>query len=71
MDRNVEAVRDKLAKRAAVGLSKYGVTTERDDLSAREWLTHLQEELMDACVYIEAFLSTPARPRGDGGNDGN
>ena len=64
MDSNVESVRDKLAARAEVGLRKYGVTTERDDLSAREWLTHLQEELMDACVYIEAFLNTPGT--GDG-----
>jgi len=68
MDRNVEAVRDKLAKRAEIGLSKYGVTTERIDLSARDWLTHLQEELMDACVYIEAILSAPHRTidTGDG-----
>jgi hypothetical protein len=26
---------------------------ERDDLSLDEWLTHLQEELMDATLYIE------------------
>jgi len=35
------------------GYIKYGVTTERDDLSTLEWLQHFQEELMDACVYIE------------------
>ena len=32
---------------------KYGVNTMRDDLSVLEWLQHLQEELMDGCVYIE------------------
>jgi hypothetical protein len=26
---------------------------ERDDLSYAEWLTHLQEELMDSIIYLE------------------
>jgi hypothetical protein len=26
---------------------------ERDDLTFIEWIQHLQEELMDAVVYIE------------------
>ena len=26
---------------------------DRTDLSTMEWLQHLQEELMDACVYVE------------------
>ena len=55
-DRNVEAVRAKLLARSEVGLRKYGVTTERKDLTPLDWLRHLQEELMDACVYIEAVL---------------
>jgi len=53
-DANVEAVRAKLLHRSRVGLAKYGVTTERTDLTRADWLNHLQEELMDACVYIEA-----------------
>lgn len=53
MDRNVEAVRQRLAKRAEAGLKKYGVTTEREDLTLIEWLQHLQDELMDAAVYVE------------------
>jgi hypothetical protein len=56
-DPNVEAVRRKLLERSAVGVRKYGTTTARDDLSLRDWLVHLQEELMDAAVYIEAALS--------------
>lgn len=55
-DENVEAVRAKLRERSAVGLAKYGTTTERDDLSHFDWLRHLQEELMDACVYLEAAM---------------
>lgn len=53
-DANVEAIRTKLLQRSEVGLAKYGVTTERKDLTAFEWLAHLQEELLDAAVYIEA-----------------
>ena len=46
----------KILMRAAVGKSKYGVTMEREDLSFKEWLVHLSEELMDAVVYIEKLL---------------
>ena len=53
MDLNVEKVCVQLQDREQRGLFKYGVNTERDDLSTLEWLQHLQEELMDGCVYIE------------------
>jgi len=52
-DTIVDGVIDKLIDRALVGKRKYGVTLERNDLSLSEWLTHLQEELMDAANYIE------------------
>ena len=53
MDKNVEHVVSQLRDREQRGLSKYGVNTERTDLSTIEWLQHLQEELMDGAVYIE------------------
>ena len=53
MDRNVEKVITQLRDREEEGLRKYGVNTERVDLTTLEWLQHLQEELMDASVYIE------------------
>lgn len=53
-DGNVEAVREMLLSRSIVGLAKYGVTTERGDLSLGDWLQHLQEELLDAAVYVQA-----------------
>ena len=53
MDLNVERVCVQLQDREQRGLLKYGVNTEREDLSTLEWLQHLQEELMDGCVYIE------------------
>jgi hypothetical protein len=52
-DSIVDGVIDKLVDRALVGKKKYGVTLDRNDLSLSEWLTHLQEELMDAANYIE------------------
>ena len=51
-----EKVINKIRKRAEVGKAKYGVTMERSDLDTIEWLTHLQEELMDASVYVERLL---------------
>jgi hypothetical protein len=53
MDRNVDKVITQLRDREEQGMSKYGVNTERTDLTTIEWLQHLQEELMDASVYIE------------------
>jgi len=57
MDRNVKNVITQLRDREEKGMSKYGVNTERKDLSTLEWLQHLQEELMDATVYIEKLKS--------------
>ena len=56
MSKIEERVIEKIRKRAEVGESKYGVTMERDDLSFIQWITHLQEELMDAAVYIEKII---------------
>jgi hypothetical protein len=56
-DSIIKKVIDKLASRSQVGIEKYGTTLDRDDLSTKEWLIHLQEELMDACGYIEKLIS--------------
>ena len=56
MSKIEDAVCKKIQDRAKVGKKKYGVTMERDDLSFVQWMTHLQEELMDAIVYIEKTL---------------
>lgn len=52
-DLNVEAVIRKLRGRSVAGQKEYGVTTDQANLSTLEWLLHLQEELLDASVYIE------------------
>ena len=56
-DAYVNNVLRKYVKRSDVGLEKYGTTLERNDLSEEDWLIHLQEELMDASLYIERLLS--------------
>ena len=52
-DKVTEAVVAQLRTRAEKGKEKYGTTMERDDLTLMQWLQHLQEELMDAVVYVE------------------
>jgi hypothetical protein len=51
-----DSVCKKIKARSDVGKEKYGVTMEEEILSMREWLVHLQEELMDAAVYVEKLL---------------
>lgn len=63
-DANVTAVSKKLRDRSKAGLRKYGVTTERPDLSRLDWLRHAQEEAMDLAVYLEVLIrqELPANP---------
>lgn len=55
-DSLVNSVVDKYMCRSELGMLKYGTTLERNDLSEEDWLVHLQEELMDASLYIEKLL---------------
>lgn len=43
----------KICQRDEFGQNKYGVTLDRTDLTREQWLTHLQEELLDGAHYIE------------------
>lgn len=52
----VESVIEKLRSRSVRGLDKYGVGLDREDLSVAEWLTHHQEELLDAAGYVEVLI---------------
>ena len=52
-DNIVTEVINKYNNRSKVGIQKYNTTLEKNHLSFDEWLTHLQEELMDATLYIE------------------
>lgn len=53
MDSIVNKVIKAFKRRSERGLEKYGVTLDRKDLTNLEWLQHLQEEMMDATLYIE------------------
>jgi hypothetical protein len=57
-DKIVEEVIQNFKKRSIIGYLKYGVTMDRNDLTYLEWVTHLQEELMDACIYLEKIKQT-------------
>jgi len=52
-DKIVKRVLKAFKQRSDIGIKKYNTTLERTDLSTLEWLTHLQEEMMDATLYIE------------------
>jgi hypothetical protein len=52
-DSVVNAVVNKYKDRANTGFTKYNTTLDRDDLTEMEWLNHLQEELMDASLYVQ------------------
>ena len=56
-DQIIKKVVDKLTSRSEIGMQKYGTTLDRDDLTLLDWLNHLQEELMDACGYIEKIIA--------------
>jgi hypothetical protein len=57
VDSVVEAVVSKMRNRSAVGIKKYNTTMDRNDLSVEDWMTHLQEELMDAVIYLQKLKS--------------
>jgi tRNA A37 threonylcarbamoyladenosine biosynthesis protein TsaE len=57
MDKIVEDVIAKYRQRSEVGIAKYGTTLDENKATLIEWLTHLQEELMDATLYIEKLKS--------------
>jgi hypothetical protein len=49
----VQAVVNKFVSRSDVGFAKYGVTLKDDKSDMFTWLNHLQEELMDAVLYLQ------------------
>jgi len=49
----VTKVAMKYFDRSEMGIKKYGTTLENNSLPLMDWLNHLQEELMDATLYIE------------------
>ena len=66
-DKYVQAVKEKFEERSQTGIRKYNTTLEREDLSFIDWLNHLQEELMDATLYVERLKTSYAeKTQGEG-----
>ena len=49
----VQRVVQKFVSRSDIGFAQYGVTLEQAPSKMFEWLNHLQEELMDAVLYLQ------------------
>lgn len=54
IDPIVESVREKFHTRSQIGIMKYGTTLAQN--SKDNYFIHLQQELMDATLYIEKML---------------
>lgn len=54
-DQIVEDVVDKYLERSQIGITKYGTTLETNNKD--NYLKHLQEELMDATLYLQKLIS--------------
>ena len=57
MDKIVHQLIIKYLNRSYEGQKKYGTTLDRNDLLLRDWMQHLQEELMDASLYLEKLMT--------------
>ena len=57
-DSTLDRVVEEMRKRQELGLNKYGCTVDRNDLSGKEWLQHLKEELMDGVLYAQRAIDT-------------
>ena len=53
-DQIVLEVIEKYAKRSEIGIAKYGTTLETNNQD--NYLKHLQEELMDATLYLQKIM---------------
>lgn len=58
MDSIVTSIVEKFKARSEFGKKKYGTDLDRTDLSVLDWITHAQEEHMDAILYLEKLKQT-------------
>ena len=59
-DKIVEQIITKFTNRSKAGIKKYGTTLYENNTD--DFLNHLQEELMDAILYIEKLKSQRRTP---------
>lgn len=58
MDPVVETVIEKFKQRSELGQKKYKTTLEDNPAPFLDWVVHMQEELMDAILYLEKMKIT-------------
>jgi hypothetical protein len=56
-DSIVASVIASFKQRSEFGQKKYGTNLDRTDLNFLQWVQHMQEELMDAILYLEKLKS--------------
>ena len=56
-----------IARRQQVGIAKYKTTVEKNPLTLRQWLQHLYEEQLDACIYTKRAIEEIDREDGCSG----
>lgn len=55
-DNIVQTVIGDLNSRSEMGMIKYGVTLEREDLDLKDWLQHAYEETLDKALYLKRAI---------------
>jgi len=58
IDSIVKSVLNKFVQRSIIGKKKYNTDLDRTDLHVTDWITHAQDELMDAILYLEKLKTT-------------
>ena len=53
----VQSLIKRFLSRSAKGIDTYGMTVEQNRMPIRDWNLYLQEELMDASLYLEKLRS--------------
>jgi hypothetical protein len=67
MDPVVQTVIEKFQQRSELGQKKYNTTLDANTAPFLDWVNHMQEELMDAILYLEKMkkvhqLQDPPKP---------
>lgn len=57
-DTIVAEVINDLNTRSEIGIKKYGVTLDREDLTEKDWIQHAYEEALDLALYLKRIMKT-------------
>ena len=57
-DSITERIINLIETRADKGFQTYGVTMDRDDLTAEQWFDHAIEEALDLAIYLTKIKTT-------------